>query len=56
MDTLFEGLQEQIGLKIMDGPRRFSEVDNHEEVKVDLQKNSQAIKVVGAPLRQRNVP
>ena len=46
-DTIF-GLQEQSRLKIVDELRRFTEVDNHGAVKIgDLEKNSEAIKVVG---------
>ena len=47
VDTIF-GLQEQSRLKIVDELRRFTEVDNHEAVKIgDPEKNSDVIKVVG---------
>ena len=53
MDTLFAGLQEQGRLEITNELRRFIEVNNHEAVKVgDLEKNSEAIKAVGADLHR----
>ena len=46
VDRIFEGLQEQ-RLKITNEIRRFIEVDKNEVVKIgDLEKNSEAIKVV----------
>ena len=53
VEALFEGLQEQNRLNIMDAQRSFVEVDNPEAEKIgDLEKNSEAIEVVGQ-LRKR---
>ena len=53
VETMFEGLQEQSRLTITNALRRF--VDNHEAVKiVDLEKNSEAIKVVKSKLNRRS--
>ena len=48
VDMIFEGLMEQHSkIKITNGPRRFTEVDNHEAVKIgDQEENSAATKVV----------
>ena len=41
----------------MDELRRFIKVDSHEAVNLgDLENNSEATKLVGAHLRQRNYP
>ena len=53
VDTIFEGLQEQGRLKITDEPRRFTEVDNHEEVKIGDLKNSEAIEVVKSKFNKK---
>ena len=57
VDAIF-GLQEQSRLKIVDEPRRFTEVDSHEAVKIgDPEKNSGAIKMVGPNFdRERTFP
>ena len=46
VDTIFDGMQEQSRLKRTDEPRGFTEVDNHEAVKIGDLKNSEAIEVV----------
>ena len=57
VETLFEGLQEQSKLNIMDALRRFIEVDNHEAERIrDLEKNSEAIKVVGPTSTEKMFP
>ena len=54
VDTIFEGLQEQNRLKITSEPRRFTEEDNHEAVKIgDLEKNSEAIEVVKSKFNKK---
>ena len=63
VDTIFDGMQEQSRLKRTDEPRGFTEVDNHEAVKIGDLKNSEAIEVVkskvhkeiyqSAPVRER---
>ena len=54
MDTIFDGLQEQSMLKTTDEPRRFTEVDNHETVKIgDLKKKSEAIEVVKSKFNKK---
>ena len=46
MDTLFEGLQEQSRLKIMDELRRFVKVDSRAALKIGgMEKNPEATKV-----------
>ena len=53
VDSIFIGLQEQSRLKITDEPRRFTEVDNHEAVKIGDLKNSEAIEVVKSKFNKK---
>ena len=55
VDTLCEDLQEQKKLKKMDELRRFSEVDNHETVKIGDEEKNSAIKAVGPDFNQKGV-
>ena len=57
MDTIFQGLQEQSRLKIMNEQRRFIVVDNQEAVKIgDLEQNTEPIKVARPKLNKKIFP
>ena len=45
VDTIIEGVQEQSRLNVTNDLRRFTEVDDHEAVKIGDLENSEAIKV-----------